>query len=76
MAGGDVETYYDDGVWKNRVQGNSRASNVGETKADVQARGREMAIERGVEHVIKKRDGTIGEKNTYPRSRDKSPPKG
>jgi hypothetical protein len=35
-----------------------------------------MAIDRGVEHVIKKLDGTIGERNTYPRSRDKNPPKG
>lgn len=76
MSGGDIETYYEDGVWKNRVQGNSRASNTGGVKAEVQARGRDMAIERGVEHVIKKRDGTIGEKNTYPRSRDKNPPKG
>ncbi len=32
-----------------------------------------MAIDRGVEHVIKKRDGTIGERNTYPRSRNKNP---
>ncbi|WP_372586859.1 DUF2188 domain-containing protein [Mycobacteroides abscessus] len=35
-----------------------------------------MAIDRGVEHVIKKMDGTIGERNTYPRSRDKNSPKG
>ncbi|MEV0214478.1 DUF2188 domain-containing protein [Micromonospora sp. ALFpr18c] len=40
------------------------------SKADAQAQGREMAADRGVEHVIKKQDGTIGEKNTYPRSRD------
>lgn len=32
-----------------------------------------MAIDRGVEHVIKKRDGTIGERNTYRRSRDRTP---
>mgnify|MGYP007120792180 CR=1 FL=1 len=32
--------------------------------------------EYGVEHVIKKMDGTISERNTYPRSRDKNPPKG
>jgi hypothetical protein len=35
-----------------------------------------MAVDRQVEHVIKKQDGTIGEKNTYPRSRDQHPPKG
>ena len=76
MAKGDVDTYYEDGQWKNRVEGNSRASNVHERKADARAAGRDMAIDRGVEHVIKKMDGTIGEKNTYPRSRDQHPPKG
>lgn len=76
MAKGDVETYYEDGVWKNRVQGNARASNTGETKAEVQARGRQMAIDRDAEHVIKNRDGRISEKNTYPRSRDQHPPRG
>jgi hypothetical protein len=76
MSKGDIETYYEGGVWKNRVQGNSKASNTGDRKSEVQARGREMAVDRKVEHVIKKQDGTIGEKNTYPRSRDQHPPKG
>ena len=76
MAKGDVETYYEDGQWKNRRQGSSRAFGVGETKAPVQASGRDAAIKDGVEHVIKKQDGTIGEKNTYPRSRDPRSSKG
>jgi uncharacterized protein DUF2188 len=58
------------------TQGGARASNTAETKAQAQAVGRQMAIDRGVEHVIKKLDGTIGERNTYPRSRDKNPPPG
>lgn len=60
-----IETYYEDGQWKNRQQGNERASNVHETKAEAQAKGREMAKERKAEHTIKKMDGTIGEKNSY-----------
>jgi hypothetical protein len=76
MAKGDIETYYEDGQWKNRPQGNSRASNIHDRKSDAQSVGRDMAIDRGVEHVIKKMDGTIGDKNTYPRSRDRHPPKG
>ena len=60
--------------WKNRAQGNSRASNVHDTKAAAQAAGREMARDRGVEHVIKRMDGTIGEKNSY--GKDSYPPKG
>lgn len=76
MAIGDIETYHEDGQWKNRVQGGERASNTAATKADAQATGRRMAIEREVEHFIKKQDGTIGERNTYPRSRGKNPPPG
>ena len=51
-------------------EGNSRASDVAETKAQAQATGREMAVARGVEHVIKNGDGQIAQKNTYPRSQD------
>lgn len=76
MTKGDIETYYEDGQWKNKAEGNTRASGTYDTKADAQADGRQMAIDRGVEHVVKRMDGTIGEKNTYPRSRDQHPPKG
>jgi len=49
---------------------------VGDTKAEMQASGREAAIRDDVEHVIKKVDGTIGARNTYPRSRDPRSSKG
>jgi hypothetical protein len=65
MTKGDIETYHEDGQWKNRVQGSTRAANTHETKADAQSKGREMAKDRKVEHVIKKMDGTIGERNSY-----------
>ena len=67
---GDVETYHENGTWKNKVEGNSQASSTHDTKDEAVARGREMAIDRGVEHVIRNMDGTISEKNTYPRSSD------
>jgi len=70
MAKGDVETYHEDGQWKNRPEGNERASSTHDTKTDAVAAGRKMATDRGVEHIIKKQDGSIGEKNTFPRSRD------
>ena len=76
MAKGDIETYFEDGTWKNRPEGNSRASNTASTKAEAQAAGREMAMDRGVEHVVKNKDGEIGAKNTYPRSRDPRSSKG
>ncbi|MBV9291935.1 MAG: DUF2188 domain-containing protein, partial [Frankiales bacterium] len=53
MATGDIETYYEDGQWKNRRQGNSRAFSVGDNKEEVQAEGRAAAIRDGVEHFIK-----------------------
>ena len=74
MAKGDIETYYEDDQWKNRPQGNQRASNTHDTKAQAQSAGRDMAKDRQVEHVIKKQDGTIGERNSY--GRDPHPPKG
>lgn len=60
-----VETYHEDGQWKNRVQGNERASSTHATKKEAQAAGREMAINRKTEHTIKNMDGRIGEKNSY-----------
>lgn len=74
MSKGNIETYYENGQWKNRAQGNSRASNVHDTKVDAQAAGRNTAKDRAVEHIIKKMDGTIGEKNSY--GKDSYPPKG
>lgn len=32
MAKGDIETYQEDGAWKNRVQGGQKASNTADTK--------------------------------------------
>jgi hypothetical protein len=65
MATGDIRTYNEDGSWKSKVEGSSRAAHVGGTKAEQQAVGREMAKERGVEHNITRLDGTVGEKNSY-----------
>lgn len=76
MAKGNVHTVPHGDGWANKVEGSTRVSNTAETKAAAQAKGREMAVTRGVEHVIHKKDGSIGEKNTYPRSRDPRKSKG
>lgn len=44
---GDVETYFEDGQWKNKVEGNERASSTHPTKEDATAKGRQTAIEHG-----------------------------
>ena len=45
-----------------------------DTKADAQAAGRATAKREGTEHVVHKRDGRIGERNSY--GNDPYPPKG
>jgi Mn-containing catalase len=68
-ADGDVETFYDGSVWKNKVVGNTRASGSAETKSDAVAEGRKIAIKRGTAHFIHTKDGRIGERRSYPRAR-------
>ncbi len=70
MAKGDVHTVPHGAGWANRVEGNERVSNTADTKAEAQARGRDMAMKRGVEHLIHNSDGEIGTRHTYPRGRD------
>jgi Uncharacterized protein conserved in bacteria (DUF2188) len=65
MTQGDVHPVHRDGRWFNKVEGNQRASNSADTKAEAQAKGREMAQKAEVEHHIHKLDGTIGERNSY-----------
>lgn len=65
MAQGDIETYYEDGVWKNRREGTGRAFSAGYATKNEIAEGRDAAKRDGVEHVIKNQDGQIGPKNSY-----------
>ncbi|ACL42235.1 conserved hypothetical protein (plasmid) [Pseudarthrobacter chlorophenolicus A6] len=66
MAQGDIETYFEDGTWKNKREGTDRAFGAGySTKDEAVAAGREAAQNDSVEHVIKNQDGTIGAKNSY-----------
>lgn len=43
-----AETYHEDGQRKNRAQGNQRAGNTFDKKAE----GQDMARDRGTEHVV------------------------
>jgi hypothetical protein len=76
MSKGDIHTVPHGDRWANRAEGNERVSNTAPTKAEAERVGREMAIDRDVEHLIHNRDGRIGERNTYPRSRDPRSSKG
>lgn len=59
MSRGDIRTYSEGGKWKNKAEGNTRASTTYFTKAEAQEAGREMAIDREAEHIVKNVDGTI-----------------
>jgi Uncharacterized protein conserved in bacteria (DUF2188) len=50
MPKGDVETYYEDGQWKNKIEGNERASNVHEVKAAAVGAGRHGDASGGRAH--------------------------
>lgn len=76
MSNGDVHTSHQGDRWVNKVEGNQRASNSAPTKAEAQAMGRDLAINRGSEHIVHNMNGQISERNTYPRSRDPRSSKG
>ena len=61
----DVETFHENDQWKNKIEGSSRAASTHATKAEAVASGREMAQNRGAEHIIKNLDGTIAQRNSY-----------
>jgi hypothetical protein len=60
--------------WANRRAGSSRISRTYPTKREAQEAGRDTARRSGTEHLIHKRDGTIGERNSY--GNDSYPPPG
>jgi len=66
VAQDDIETYYEDGQWKNKREGTDRAFGAGYgTKDEAVSAGRTAAQADKVEHVIKNQDGQIGSKNSY-----------
>lgn len=74
MSKPPIETQPHGDGWANKRQGASRVSKLFPTKAEAQAAARKTAIREGLEHVIKKRDGTIGRKHSY--GNDPFPPRG
>jgi hypothetical protein len=61
----NVETYFEKGRWKNKVQGNSRASHVHETREAAIRVGEEMARRRRVEHIINSEGGAVPERSDH-----------
>jgi hypothetical protein len=59
-----VHTVPRQGHWENSVNGRSTGVEH-RTQESAAAAGRRIAIERQAEHSIHRRDGTIGQKNSY-----------
>ncbi len=70
----NVHTVPTESGWVNKREGAARASSTHDAKAEAQAAGRTAAKKDGVEHLTHKKDGTIGERNSY--GNDPHPPKG
>jgi N-methylhydantoinase A/oxoprolinase/acetone carboxylase beta subunit len=60
-----IHTVPHGGGWANRREGAARVSKVFPTKAAAQAAGRETARRERTEHIIHKKDGEIGSRNSY-----------
>ena len=65
MPRGDVETVYIDGSWTNQIEGEGPTEELFQTKDRAVEEGRRLAKARRAEHIIKNRDGTIGDRSTY-----------
>ena len=74
MSKPPVHTVPHEDGWANRRAGASRASKTFPTKTAAQQAGRETARREGTEHIIHRKDGTIGERNSY--GNDPYPPRG
>ena len=60
--------------WANRREGSARVSRTFQTRADAQAAGRGTAQREKTEHIVHKKDGEIGARNSY--GNDPFPPAG
>jgi hypothetical protein len=65
MPIGDIETYHEDGQWKNKIEGQEGDVGMYDDRHAAIHEGRNLARVRQVEHIIRRADGTIGERNSY-----------
>jgi hypothetical protein len=62
---GDVETFYDDGAWRNRVEGSGTTAIAFPTQAAAVEVGRQEAKQTGAHHRIRDEAGRIVEEMSY-----------
>ena len=64
MSKGDIETFYEDGQWHVRVEGEGGLLASYDDKETAAAYGMRVAKDREVEHIVRRLDGAI-ESNIY-----------
>jgi len=73
MAGRKLVTYCVDGTWRNRIDDRDPLSGEYPSREEAVADGRTEARTRSLEHVIQRTDGTVAERNRYPRLSEEIP---
>jgi len=67
MPKGDVETYFEDQQWHNRVEGTTQVLSSDDTREEAVDIGRDIARELEVQHLIKNESGRIIVRRSYGR---------
>jgi hypothetical protein len=65
MSDGDVHTVNHAGRWFNEIEGAPPSKHSAVQQAEAENVGRELAMSRGVAHVIHAIDGTVCERHLY-----------
>jgi hypothetical protein len=65
LPNGDIETFDEDGQWHVRVEGKGGLLASCDDKDTAAAYGMRVAKDREVEHIVRRLDGTIDERNIY-----------
>ena len=68
-----LETYSADGVWRNRLDDHEPLPGEYDTRHAAVEAGRDEARIRALEHIIRRTDGTVAERNRYPRLANEIP---
>ncbi|WP_345528873.1 DUF2188 domain-containing protein [Nocardioides endophyticus] len=71
--GEPIETSCVDGVWRNSVGRDSALPGEYRSRQSAVEVGRDEARVRGVVHVVREADGSVSERNRYPRRSEELP---
>lgn len=73
MVGEPIETYCEDGLWRNSVGPHGPVTGEFRSRDEAVEAGRDEARVRGVQHVLRDTDGAPIERRRYPRRSEELP---